>query len=235
MVWILDWEYPAQRGGAGSDRQSYVDFLGELRQKFNQRGLVLTAAVEADINWSSYNVQGMNQVLDFFNIMTYDYVDGSEPNTGMNSPLNLIEQSIQGWINAGASRDKILVGVPFYGHSYTLSNDGQNWVGAPASGPGTAGQYSQSAGMLEYYEVCLDIDQGGWTKQWDNQAKEPYIFKGNQWVGFDDPGALRAKCNYVNTNNLAGVIIWALEGDDAHNVCGQGYLPLLNAVHGSCN
>jgi chitinase len=54
----------------------------------------------------------------------------------------------------GADRDKVIMGVPFYGQSYTLENNDQNDVGAPAFGPGNPGEFTQQPGMLAYYEVC---------------------------------------------------------------------------------
>lgn len=53
----------------------------------------------------------------------------------------------------GADRDKLLMGVPFYGQSYTLAGTDTD-TGAPASGPGNPGEFTQQPGMLAYYEVC---------------------------------------------------------------------------------
>jgi hypothetical protein len=53
----------------------------------------------------------------------------------------------------GANREKLLVGIPFYGQSYTLAST-NTMVGAPTSGPGNPGEYTQQPGMLAYYEVC---------------------------------------------------------------------------------
>lgn len=161
----LDWEYPGQRGGAKSDREAYVNFLQDLRKKFGKR-LLLTAAVGADIQSDksvSYNVPKMNQYLNYFNVMAYDYHDSSDGVTGENAPLYAsksgngrylsVDASISGWIAAGASRQKVLLGLAFYGHTFMLKNADKNGIGAPTKGPGPAGKYSGQAGNLEYYEV----------------------------------------------------------------------------------
>lgn len=55
----------------------------------------------------------------------------------------------------GAPRDKLLLGVPFYGQSFTLpTREGSRDQGSPSSGPGDAGEFSKQPGMLAYYEIC---------------------------------------------------------------------------------
>lgn len=54
----------------------------------------------------------------------------------------------------GAPAQKIMVGMPTYGRSFTLANVTQFDIGAPASGGGSAGRYTQETGFYSYYEVC---------------------------------------------------------------------------------
>ena len=43
--------------------------------------------------------------------------------------------------------------MPTYGRSFTLVNESQFDIGAPASGGGTPGKYTGEAGFMSYYEV----------------------------------------------------------------------------------
>ncbi|GJQ66219.1 hypothetical protein Trydic_g4277 [Trypoxylus dichotomus] len=43
----LDWEYPAQRGGAATDNANFSKLLAEFRAEFDRYGYLLTAAVAA--------------------------------------------------------------------------------------------------------------------------------------------------------------------------------------------
>lgn len=54
----------------------------------------------------------------------------------------------------GADPSKIVVGLPFYGQSFTLSSNSEHGLGDPAKGSGYAGEYTQQPGMLGYYEIC---------------------------------------------------------------------------------
>lgn len=80
----------------------------------------------------------------------------------------------------------MILGIPLYGRSWTLADPNANGVGAPATGAGNAGQYSQQAGSLTYYEICQKISNEGWSEQYDDTRKVPYAFKDNQWVGYDN-------------------------------------------------
>lgn len=61
--------------------------------------------------------------------------------------------SVSYWLDNGASPEKLVVGLPSYGRSFTLANKKDNGVGAPTNGPGHPGTYSRESGILTYYEV----------------------------------------------------------------------------------
>lgn len=61
--------------------------------------------------------------------------------------------TIHYWIEKGANSRKIVLGVPLYGQSFTLSNPQVHGLNARSSGPGVAGQFTRSGGFLAYYEV----------------------------------------------------------------------------------
>lgn len=54
----------------------------------------------------------------------------------------------------GAPRNKLMVGIPFYGQSFTLANPNEHDIGSPSTGPGLPGEFTMQPGMLAYYEIC---------------------------------------------------------------------------------
>lgn len=62
------------------------------------------------------------------------------------------DNAVKYWKSKGAPPKKIILGIPAYGRTFTLSTS-QNGVKAPTSGPGTAGVYTKERGFLAYYEV----------------------------------------------------------------------------------
>lgn len=57
------------------------------------------------------------------------------------------------WKTNGAPAEKLLVGFPTYGNTFTLKDPSNHGIGAPISGAGTPGKYTQEAGELAYFEV----------------------------------------------------------------------------------
>lgn len=63
------------------------------------------------------------------------------------------DYSVKFYINEGADRNKIVLGIPTYGRSYTLLNEESTEIGAPTDGPGAQGEATREKGYLAYYEV----------------------------------------------------------------------------------
>ncbi|XP_076659481.1 chitinase-3-like protein 1 [Halictus rubicundus] len=240
----VDWEYPNQRGGQPSDRENFVALLRELRQAFDSRGYILGVAVGAVENSASlsYIIDQVARHVHFINLMTYDmtgswnYVAGhnaplypSARDQGQQAKLN-VDAAVRYWLSKGAPADKLVVGIPSYGRSFTLANPGNNDVGAPTTGAGAAGPYTRQPGMLGYNEICESMRQGGWTVRRQNEQRVPYAVKGNLWVGYDDVESVGEKCDYINKLNLGGVMLWSVETDDFRGICGPKY-PLLTKMN----
>ncbi len=57
-------------------------------------------------------------------------------------------------LKLGASPDKLILGVPFSGKSFTLADRNLHEVGSPSNGTGLRGSYTKTHGFLGYNEVC---------------------------------------------------------------------------------
>ncbi|KOX77106.1 Chitotriosidase-1 [Melipona quadrifasciata] len=239
----VDWEYPNQRGGQPADKENFVILLKELREEFNKYGYVLSAAVgAAEMSASqSYLISEMSQYPHFINLMAYDFHGSWENVAEINAPLYAsstefgeeaelnVNSAVKYWLGQGAPANKLVVGIPAYGRSFTLSNPSYNTVGSPTIGPGLPGPYTQEGGMLGYNEICEYVKQG-WTVRRDLEQGVPYAFKGNQWVGYDDTISVEEKTKYAMSMGLGGIMMWSIDTDDFRGTCGEKY-PLLNAIN----
>lgn len=80
--------------------------------------------------------------------------------------------------------------MPTYGRSFTLVEKTKFDIGAPASGGGLAGNFTNEPGFLSYYEVCSFLNEDNTTLVWDSEQQVPFAYKDDQWVGFDDERSL---------------------------------------------
>ena len=64
---------------------------------------------------------------------------------------------MQLWLDHGADPKKLTLGLPLYGHSYTLEDAKDNGVGANTTGAGTPGPFTREAGTLGYAEVSCEL------------------------------------------------------------------------------
>lgn len=59
------------------------------------------------------------------------------------------------WLSHGMQKEKLILGMPLYGESFTLVNGTDYTYGAKVVGPGKPGEFTQVGGFLAYYEVIF--------------------------------------------------------------------------------
>ncbi|KIJ63207.1 glycoside hydrolase family 18 protein [Hydnomerulius pinastri MD-312] len=135
----FDWEYPGKQGiGCNTmspdDTENFLSFIQEIRGQ--APNLTYSAAVSVtpftdSTGAASTNVSGFAGALDWIEIMNYDVFGTFSSVDGPNAPLNDTCAPSQGqgasavsavaaWTAAGFPANQIVLGVPAYGHSYTV-------------------------------------------------------------------------------------------------------------------
>lgn len=225
----FDWEWPGERGGMANDKANLVLLLKELNAAFKSRGYMLTAAAPAlpASAERGYNLIEIMKYVDYLSLMTYDYYTNynrlvhATPLRGTPTfPLS-VEQTIDYYITHGGIPEKLLLGVSLYGRTFRMSSPNLHQIGDSASGPANQGPHSQTQGLLAWFELCRFVRDNGFTVVRDATYGVPYAYNGNEWYAYEDQQSLREKVQFAQTKNLGGIMVWSLENDDNHYVCGN--------------
>jgi chitinase len=224
----IDWEYPGQIGAGNrfrpEDKVNYTLVLAELRERFNReqrklgRPLLLTIAAGASQEFLEHTeMRRVARSVDTVNLMAYDYYEpGSEAITGNHAPLYTdpadpkhvsADTSVREFEQAGVPAHKLILGVPFYGHVWgnvAATDHGLFQTGSPV--PNAFAPYRAI--------VATMLDQG-FTRYWDASASVPYLYSAEkkQFISYEDPESLAAKCVYVQRMHLGGVMFWEYGAD----------------------
>ncbi len=238
----LDWEYPGpfpgmNFTGTNADFANFENLVQEIRTAIGPDKLI-TAAMAADPKkLEGFNWPQLASTMDYFNMMTYDFNGGWSNIAGHNAPVYPYDgaeapdfnwqSTLNKLLSLGVPANKINMGAPFYGRG--VVTNGTASLNAPTTkvnvtiqpdGPiSTAADYTNWPlevydGTPNHFFIKQKTGSGsGWTRQWDDQAKVPYMTKGNFFLSYDDEESIGIKAAFINDNNLAGTIVWTVFGD----------------------
>ena len=100
----FDWEFPQNK----TEFQNYILLLQEVHANFQSKGLILSVALSPD---SEFPLADFS-VADRIHIMSYD-------RGPQHSTYEQAIQDLQTFLDAGLPREKLILGVPFYGRETT--------------------------------------------------------------------------------------------------------------------
>uniref|UniRef100_A0A0P0BZ39 Endochitinase 1 n=1 Tax=Hypocrella siamensis TaxID=696354 RepID=A0A0P0BZ39_9HYPO len=215
----IDWEYPAN----AAEAKYFVELLKETRaalddyaaangQKYHY--LLTVAASAGPDHYRLLDLKAMDQYVDAWHLMAYDYAGTWDTTTGHQANVNAdpsnmastkfnTDQVVGDYTRAGIAPSKLVLGLPLYGRSFG-DTDG---LGKPFQGAGDGAQQ----GSILY----RDLPRSGATVQVDGRvgAAWSYDAKARQLVSFDNVASAKLKANYVKNKSLGGAVFWEASGD----------------------
>jgi chitinase len=239
----LDWEFVGPFAGMNftgtqADFVNFTNLVQAIRNAIGPNKLI-TAAFGADpAKLQGFEWAKLNSIMNYYNMMTYDFNGGWSDKAGHNSPLytyNGAEAPNFNWdathsalMTLGVPKNKINMGNPFYGRG-VITSGAATLNGATVKRPETVqpdGAITTCADFTNWPKEVYDgtptyfylkqialAPGSGWTRGWDNQAKAPYLTKGNFFLSYDDEESIGHKAQYINDKQLAGTIVWTVFGD----------------------
>ncbi|MBQ7500512.1 MAG: hypothetical protein IJT91_06425 [Clostridia bacterium] len=211
----IDYEFPTE---SFRQSQSFVYLIAKLRYDLDNltsttgKHYIVSVAVPATIwAFSLFDIEGLSNYVDYFNIMNYDLFINSPYTHHHASPYDnalpgltggSVSSDIQLYLANGIPASKIVVGCGMYAHT---------WTDVSGSTNGLYGTGTLHDSNYHYTDLLNNyINKGGFVRYWDDSAKAPYIYnsKTKVFASYDDEESVGYKCDLVNQYDVRGLMIF---------------------------
>lgn len=223
----IDWEVP--QGAA--DVANCTKLMQAVRAAIPApRYLLSMATPSTPGHWGEFDFPGLTPLLDFYNVMTYDFHGPWTNHTGHNSPLfsaasdtghdGSLDDSVGLYLNQfGVPPGKINLGTAFYGYEFPVAGlsaecNCEKTTVSRKYGPEIKPRLSRNGGSRE---GSRESDHGKWVRHFDPVAMAPYLVHDSDpaaFLTYDDPDSTARKVVYaLQVRDLGGVFMWELSQD----------------------
>lgn len=227
----IDIEYSGENSQAL--RENFVTFIRKLDWYLDTKYKNIQLSVDvyasaASSQQSLWDIQAIGQHVDYIIVMAYDFHQRSSEQAGPVAPLfsenskwnKDINQHLKVFLDQ-VPRDKILLGIPFYGYGWRT--DSNQPKANTYKNTGFTVSYKKAKELLSLAEGKTSDDKtwAGATqinKAFDENALSPYITYQQDGefytIYYEDPQSIAFKLEYARQLDLAGIAIWALGYED---------------------
>jgi len=197
----------------GNDqRESFTAFIKELSDALHKEQKILGVAIhpktsEADPKENNgsraQDWKAIAPYIDQMYFMTYsEHYKGSEP--GPNASPQWVERILRYAVDSiGLPREKIFMGLPFYGHQWKKGADGSSY------GVDDDLTFEKATRLAKEYASEI---------QWDSASQTPYFkynASGTQYeVWFENQESVNAKLDIRRQFNIPNIALWRLGGEN---------------------
>jgi len=208
--WQLDLEYIDPE-----DKGYYTQFVRRAVVRLHQEGRLLSIAVVprfSDVypdvdpsrefhsgEWGApYDFRALGRMVDFMTLMTYDHHSSATP-PGPVAGYDWVKAALE-YATERVPRQKILLGIPFYGREWTQSGG------------------ETSARSLTFADAQDRMEQSGVEGLWDERWRTPWFHyrdaSGMHTGWYENSKSLEAKLELMQEFHLRGFAAWRLGVED---------------------
>lgn len=231
----FDWEYPALQGDDNVvrdiDKENFVEMLKSFREALDSLGTIHQKHYLSTIASGGFrkylevnDLRAASKYLDLVNIMSYDLFGPGDQITGHHANLykenqalmpeskrnRSVQSAVMDHIEFGIPREKIVVGIPFYG---------KRWkdVGPENNGLYQPGEFDRA---LSHDKIQLLQNDPSYSEIWDDEAENAFLYsvEKKEWVTFESRRSIEQKIYFVKKEQLAGVMFWELSEDPSSSL-----------------
>lgn len=213
----VDWEVPN-----AADRANCTTTMQELRNELPSPWLI-SMAVTADPRGygNGLDIPALAPILDFMNVMTYDFYGPWSGATGHVAPMFLSPDDPQQAGSMKTSMDlyehlygvppaEMNIGTPFYGYE---------WGGSDLLWAGCSTCLTASWNYAPYIKNV--VNRAGWVRNYDSVAQSPFLTNTDMpgldmpgFITYDDESTTARKTTYVmKQRGFGGMFMWELSAD----------------------
>lgn len=187
-----------------SNRTLFTNFIVQLSNTFWNTNRNYRLSIDLPpYPEDSFDTATLQKYVNYMMIMGYDYHWSGSSTAGAVAPIDGVSSSINRYLQTIPS-NKLILGVPYYGYEWNTQSDLPD---SPVIGTGTSIRYA------DIVSTKITV----YPRQWNTTWQSPYYAyqSGGQWHQgwYDDEQSLGLKYDLVNSNDLAGIGIWALGFD----------------------
>jgi len=207
-------------GLPASQKTAFANFMVDLANQFHAAipGSDVSTVLYA-VDWNNvFDFAIMSNAVDKFIVMGYDYYWTGSTTAGPNDPLyhysttynyNL-SKSITYYLNKGCPRNKLIMGLPYYGREWPTSSTS---IPSGATANGVARFYNDVKDNLNGY-----YSAGNHQQEVDSYS-DVYVFNngGTRQCFITLENNFYKRLDHINNTGIGGMGIWALGYDDGYN------------------
>ncbi|GJN81786.1 chitinase 1 [Purpureocillium lilacinum] len=216
----VDWEYPADDTQAAN----FVLLLKAVRDELDAYSAkyangyhfqLSIAAPAGPDNYKKLHLADMGKVLDYVNLMAYDFAGSWSNYSGHDANLYQNPQNpnatpfdanlaVTDYIKGGIPANKMVLGMPIYGRSFQKTTG----IGKPYTGVGSG---SWENGLWDYKV----LPKAGAKLMYDDVAKGYYTYDSStqELISYDPPDMIKTKVTYLKGLGLGGSMFWEASSD----------------------
>ena len=195
----------------GANMTAFVKMFSSKLKSANPEYL-FSLTITSENNGQLADIESLNDHVDFFPLMAYDFHFTGSKEDGSIAPLDApenepsIKTTVAKYLKDGLEPSKILLGLPYYGRAWTSRNAKMNDKDAA---------YDNSY----KYRTIMNLYEEKYNVKYDELSQSAYfLFKNENGryhkIWFEDSTTLYKKYQWAKKMKLGGTAIWTLGYDN---------------------